>query len=1069
MVNNLNVKMVYSCDIFPFSCLSDADFYDVISVNTANAALDINLHNVNNNPLNLDSDLNVNQVNQRIENRFTPLLSYIQNNFANFKPNIENYSRNLNLQDFNVILRSRQNSLMQGISVIHLNIRSLNANLEEFQALIKSFDNPIDIIVLTEIWTTNISFYSNVLPDYNLITDLPLSTKVGGVGIFTRRNLKVSHRLDLRLEFETPHLCENVWLEISKNQSTFLVAGLYRHPNNNIVLYSNKLQQNLNKIALMHPSRPCIIATDCNINLLRFENNASIRDYVDALAMHNFFPMILSPTRITDSTATLIDHIYFFNNDDKIYKSHSGNIEYQIADHMTNYILLYGTKDKAKHDYKNRPFIRVYSEARQVEFQNKLSVVDWNMFFNDCIDVNECYNKFESSLKCLHDETFPLRRMSRKQVRDKNWVTPNIREACKQKSKLYNKYINTRSPADKEAYTKHKNEVVKMCQTAKRNYYKSELNEASDSKHYWKIINTLLTNKEQTHRQVEKVIVNTETITNPNRICEEFNKFFSSIGSALSSAIPPGVAFETFLGASVQNSIFVEPITQTEIFSLVSGLDANKASNDSFLNAKLLKRHINTLNLPLTHIFNLSIETGVVPTCLKIAKVVPIYKKGDHSHITNYRPISLIPTVIKILEKLIYNRVYNYLDKHEILYKYQFGFRPNHSTSLAVLEVVDYCYQNLSAHNDVLGIYIDISKAFDTVDHVILLKKLYHYGIRGSLYEWFKSYLSGRTQFCSIGSEASSLVDVNMGVPQGSILGPLLFLVYMNDLANVSNNLKLFADDTNIFECGKTQLELETQGNLILTKISDWMISNKLTINLDKSCYTIFYGNKNRTYDITIKINDHVLKRTRCTKYLGILIDENLNWSEHIDSLYYKLLKYVGIFYKIKHFLTTADLVKIYYGLIYPHILYGIEIYANTYSSYLQKLNVLNNKLLRVIQNANMKTPLAQLYKNVNVLPIQKLHVFNIMLITHKVIYNKSSLPNVFHNYFTPTRQIHSYNSRTNNCNLYIISVSNERGKRNLKFKAPHLWNHLSYDIKCISSFFIFKKSLKLYLMNNNN
>lgn len=997
---------------------------------------------------------------------FRPLENYILNNSANFSFFSSNM-KNCTLQAFNEELTLKQKYLSRGISVVHLNIRSLNSNLEEFQAFVGSLAAPVDVIILSEIWKTNITFYSNILPNYEFITDLPDNSMVGGIGVFTLKSLKVFTRNDLKLNYRAPDLCENIWLEVTKNKSTFLIAGLYRHPRNNIENFSEHFQLNLHKIALSQPNIPCIIATDSNINFLNYEKNSNIKSYIDNLLMHNFFPMILSPTRVTENTSTLIDHIYFYNGNKQAYATTSGNINYEIADHLTNYILVYDNNRGKKFDYQNRPIIRDYKEGYQKQFHNKICNFDWNQMFADCVDVNECFEKFELQLQTIHDETFPLRRISRKELRNADWITPELRAACKKKSQLYRKYNRTKSAYDKKIYLEYKKALSKLCKTKKSNYYSSKLSETTDSKSFWSVINSLFSSKSKPQKGIDKIKIEEIEITDPKIMSDEFNKFFRNIGPALANAIPSGEPFKRFLRASSMNSIFVEPVTELEVITIVNNLKTNKASNDSFLNSKFLKRHINILSFPLSHIFNLSLSSGVVPCKFKCAKVIPIFKKGDQRQITNYRPISLLPTLNKVLEKIVYNRVYNFLSKNEILYKYQFGFRPKHSATMAVLEVADYCYENLGKHQDVLGIYIDLSKAFDTVDHAILLQKLDHCGIRGQLHNWFSSYLCNRKQFCVINEVASSKLTMSHGVPQGSILGPLLFLIYMNDLANVVENLKLFADDTNVFAAGKTPEELETLGNSDLASISQWMKANKMTINLEKTCYTIFYGNRNHRYNINLQIDNHIVKRTSSTKYLGITIDENLNWSEHINNLCNKLLKYVGIFYKIRHYLKIPELVRMYNSLIYPHILYGIETYANTFPSYLSKLNVINNKLLRVIQSKNIRTPIAYLYREVNILPINKLHIFNILLLLHKFKYNKESLPVVFNNYFLSTRDIHSYNSRSININYFIKSVSNEREKRNIKFKAPQLWNSLSTDLKTIQSHTTFKKTLKKFLLSS--
>ena len=245
-----------------------------------------------------------------LEINYKPLQEYIENNFFYSSPQSTVF-KNLSIQEFNNELHSKIHLLTNGISVIHLNIRSLNANLEEFQTFVSSFSNPVDVFILTELWTTNIQFMQKSLQHYNFYTDLPVGTRVGGVGVFIRKNLQVFIRDDLKITLDHPYLCENIWLEVNNKTSRFLIAGLYRHPHHNLDNYIEKLELNLDKIEGAQPGCPCIIATDSNINLLKFESNAVIKNYINTLAMHNFFPMVLSPTRLTVTSATLIDHIYY--------------------------------------------------------------------------------------------------------------------------------------------------------------------------------------------------------------------------------------------------------------------------------------------------------------------------------------------------------------------------------------------------------------------------------------------------------------------------------------------------------------------------------------------------------------------------------------------------------------------------------------------------------------------------------------------------------------------------------------------------------------------------------------
>ena len=301
---------------------------------------------------------------------------------------------------------------------------------------------------------------------------------------------------------------------------------------------------------------------------------------------------------------------------------------------------------------------------------------------------------------------------------------------------------------------------------------------------------------------------------------------------------------------------------------------------------------------PLTYIYNWSFSSGTVPNKLKIAQVIPIYKKGSTTDLSNYRPISLLFIFSKLLEKLMYTRLINFFEKNDVLFHGQFGFRANHSTTQALILITDKIQKAIEEKLFSCGVFLDLSKAFDTVDHSILINKLQHYGIRGITNKWFNSYLDDRKQFVSVGTIKSDLNDIVCGVPQGSVLGPLLFLVYINDFNNSSDLLDfhLFADDSNLFYAHKNLRSLEEHLNQQLINIHNWLCVNKLSLNVDKSHFVIFHPvQKVVDYAINLSINNKYLIEKKSYKYLGVIIDSNLNWKEHINELCKKISRGIGI------------------------------------------------------------------------------------------------------------------------------------------------------------------------------
>ena len=328
--------------------------------------------------------------------------------------------------------------------------------------------------------------------------------------------------------------------------------------------------------------------------------------------------------------------------------------------------------------------------------------------------------------------------------------------------------------------------------------------------------------KNKTSCNISKIVDKSkQTFTSDADIANSLNNFFCNIGSTISSKVSTtDTHFSKFLVNQNECSFFLTKVTRQEVLNEISRLKSGKPAGHDGIKPDIIKECFESLVDPLTHLHNTSFETGVFPDIWKIAKVIPVFKQGDRSDEDNYRPISLLSCFEKVLERLMCKRMLDFLKKHKILYKLQFGFRENHSTSLALIEALNEIYLKLDEGKFVLGVFLDLKKAFDTIDHKILLSKLEHYGLRGVASNWLCSYLSNRKQFTFVNGCNSHLGTINTGVPQGSVLGPILFTLYVNDMANASQlQPRLFADDTNIFASGRDIDALVQDTNIKLQKL----------------------------------------------------------------------------------------------------------------------------------------------------------------------------------------------------------------------------------------------------------
>ena len=362
----------------------------------------------------------------------------------------------------------------------------------------------------------------------------------------------------------------------------------------------------------------------------------------------------------------------------------------------------------------------------------------------------------------------------------------------------------------------------------------------------------------------------------------------------------------------------------------------------------------------------------------------------------NYRPVSLLSVLSKVFEKIMYNRLIDFLETYKILIDKQFGFRKLHTTYMALMVLIDELTQAMESGDFVIGVYLDFSKAFDTVNHDILLSKLNHYGIRGNALKWFKSYLNNRSQFVSYNGCVSSTKHMLCGVPQGSILGPLLFLIYINDLSTVCKKSipLLFADDTNIFVRGKNLDAIQSIMNEELKSLSKWLKVDKLSLNIKKTHFMLFSSKRKYSENVDIKIDGQKIERVSKTKFLGVQIDEKLLWKDHVKTICGKVSRGIGIIIKARKYLNKNSLLTLYYSFIYPYLCYCNHIWGNASRCTLDRLVKLQKKCMRIISHLSPRSSTQPIYANLKVLKLEDINRYLIAQFMHKWYHDKT--PGVF-------------------------------------------------------------------------
>ena len=826
------------------------------------------------------------------------------------------------VQNLNKCLPASQSVNLQ--SILHLNINNLVTKFDVFYTNLQLIDHKFSIIAFTETATNSETENWVDIPGYSkIIKNRVINMKGGGVAMYFNNDLKISWKVRQDLSLKDSREMESLFVQIKQSNLSvkeIIVGVIYRPPNTDFDVFYDSFSDILVKINA--EKRPTYLLGDFNIDLLKYNKNQKTQKFLNLLLSNGFYPRIDKPTRITDSTATLIDNIFVNVHTDSIV---SGPWLVDISDHLPIYTTLpyelNNRKVQTKYITKRR-----YDDKSMLAFKTELLAVDWsNVLLN--YDLNSKFNTFMYTFSNLHNKYFPPVKMKIKNDSIfKPWITPAIKNSVKKKNNLFKKYVNEKSVNLKrelhEKYKKYRNKLTSIIRVSEKQYYQNKLFEVKENmSKTWKVLNSMLYRNAK-HDKIDEMDINGVTENDPKNIANKFNEFFTNIGPNLAKQIPKSnLSAGHFLKGDFQNSFFTSPVTNEEISSIILALKNTNSKGYDDIPVNLVKYCGNELSYILAHISNASLTTGVFPDALKLAKIVPIFKNGSKKVVSNYRPISVLSAFSKIFERIMYTRLDNYLDINDILHQSQFGFRKKLSTSMALLELTEEISKSIDDRNYTVGVFIDLAKAFDTVDHKILLQKLHHYGVRGTANEWFGSYLENRRQFVVVNGTPSGCSTISCGVPQGSILGPLLFILYINDLNTISKKLRtiMFADDTNLFMTGKNLDEIKIQLNEELKIFSLWFQANLLSLNISKTSYIVFskglVSSQTELFIQTVQI-ERVLE----TKFLGVIISHKLSWKSHITGVCSKMAKNTGIIAKVRHLLPRSQVRLLYLTLVQPYM-----------------------------------------------------------------------------------------------------------------------------------------------------
>ena len=690
----------------------------------------------------------------------------------------------------------------------------------------------------------------------------------------------------------------------------------------------------------------------------------SLRDKMDFLMqVYGFSQLVTEPTRIIDTSSTLID-VILTTIPSRCIKTDVIHTSY--SDHSLVCTTISGKGISKKSASENVKEYRCFKNFSDSNFINDLKMIQWDTVeeFDDCDLAWKWFNE-EFSKVC--DKHCPLKRKKFRtnicpwlEGRDDIFDLMHKRDYHRKQS------IKSKSKPNFhwDQYKILRNNVNDLMKKAKRDYYVDKIEcAAGNCKDMWSTLKTILPSKPKG--------INVCNNDKAKEKADNFNKHFANICSThdmrqATNDCKDSLNFTNTAKKPTKNQFTFQAIKEDDVLKEISKLSVNKSTGLDGIGPNLLKLSKNVISPVLTILFNLSMNQGKFPQGFKIAMVVPIYKRGYHDNCSNYRPISILSTCSKLLEKLIHKQLYSYVQENNTLFSGQSGFRPLYSTTTTLLKVTDDWKENIDRKNYIASVFIDLRKAFDTISHDILHNKLLNLGIEGTELKWFQSYLSKRSQRVIINDVLSDPHDINAGVPQGSILGPILFLLFINDMPTILTqcSIEMNADDTLLYTFGKDVDKIKHALNNDLKQLENWLRLNQMHVNVSKTKVMLLHSKTKRIlHDFDVYRNDERLEIVDQYKYLGVIIDSNLRWQEHVDNLCKRISMKLPVLRRIKPFLSKQALITVFNSTILPLFDYACIVWSSCGEWNLRRLQVLQNKIMRVILSAHYLTHSRDLLK----------------------------------------------------------------------------------------------------------
>ena len=873
---------------------------------------------------------------------------------------------------------------------------------------------------------------------------------------------------------------ETVWVEVIFERAKNVLYGtVYRPPDQSD--FYDLFEESLVKADNMEKH----LLGDWNTDMSR-RDAPMFKPFTRLCDQHGLTQLITQPTRVSETSQTIID-LVVTSDQSKI--TTCGTIVCGLSDHYMIFCTRkkHRTKSEGHKTIKARDLKTYTSES----LNNKLANEDWSSV-TVCSRVNEAWLSFKDIFVSALNDVAPLRTF-RVKNRSAAWMTSEIRDTIRSRDKIHREKQKCKKKLDKSfsidlntryaqlctQAKKQRNKVNSLVSSAKGNHIKVNVEEnINNPRELWKLLNNQLGYGSKLKTMYHNINLKTTLcyISDKLEVAKCFNTYFTTIATSLVNKLsaPSGLYGTEHINnyyrkLGVRKDVFkLVTVTTDEVFKKLSALPPHKATGHDNIPARFIKDSAATIAPAITHIINLSITQGQVPQDFKLAKVTPLHKKGSKLDPGNYRPISILPSISKIMEKIVYEQVANYLEENRLIYEFQSGFRESHSTDTCLLYLNDLIKREVDSGKYCGMVMLDLQKAFDTVNHSVLIDKLQAIGLDNNAVNWMHSYLVGREQVVEVNGTVAPPLPITCGVPQGSILGPLLFLIYINDMASACDcNLFLFADDSALLVSDKDKTQVEKALSSELDKICTWLNDNKLSIHLGKT-ESILFGSTpklSKVDNFTIKVGDNVIINKTEITYLGCILEANLSSEKMTSKVVKKINQRIRFLHRIAPLIGRDTLKTLARALIQPHFDYGVHVwYRDATKALKTKLQTAQNKLIRLLLNLPSQAHLtANHILSVDWLLVDDRVKYLAMGMVYKIHYT-TKIPMYLSNYFKNVKDVHKHNTRGSSTNHFQPRFGSKKGLNSFACYTTNMWNSLPIALKECKSLTSFKSALKSHL-----